>query len=332
MDILIKSFNRPYYLDRCLQSIYQNVANSDFTIKILDDGTPDQYLQKLKDQYPQITIYKSELYELKSSMISQASSGISEAIPIDLWVEAAQNATDYFLLLEDDIWLTQPIDLQQTEVFLKSRFIFFLKLFWLGNPKLTNGFVTETTENVTTYEPSLFTRNPLLFRIVFKMTRFKIRKLMTFLNLYSTQRMLDYYSLYSVAGVVFKKEYFISLWKNNNNVVDEHLQIQNGLHFWKQHPHMKFARTNTEMAQTGFSSSATNKSYNKALDVFELNRILNDAWFKGDFDVMQNFPQDLDSENIKLILKEQSTLKIGAWEKWVLQFKNHFRAIGCKIE
>ena len=39
MDIIIKSFNRPYYLDRCILSILKNVKG-DFKIKIVDDGTP----------------------------------------------------------------------------------------------------------------------------------------------------------------------------------------------------------------------------------------------------------------------------------------------------
>ena len=39
MDILIKSFNRPFYLDRCLNSIHSFVSG-DYRVSILDDGTP----------------------------------------------------------------------------------------------------------------------------------------------------------------------------------------------------------------------------------------------------------------------------------------------------
>jgi len=49
IDILIKSFNRPYYLDRCLYSIYKFVKKTDFNIVVLDDGTPEKYLQKILD-------------------------------------------------------------------------------------------------------------------------------------------------------------------------------------------------------------------------------------------------------------------------------------------
>ena len=47
VNIFIKSFNRPYYLDRCLQSI-ENFVEGDFCVKVLDDGTPETYLSKIK--------------------------------------------------------------------------------------------------------------------------------------------------------------------------------------------------------------------------------------------------------------------------------------------
>ncbi len=43
MEIFIKSFNRPFYLDRCLQSI-ENFVEGDFCIKVHDEGTPETYL------------------------------------------------------------------------------------------------------------------------------------------------------------------------------------------------------------------------------------------------------------------------------------------------
>ena len=49
--ILVKSFNRAYYLDRCLQSIQQFVEG-DYQIVVLDDGqvsemgTPAELMKK----------------------------------------------------------------------------------------------------------------------------------------------------------------------------------------------------------------------------------------------------------------------------------------------
>ena len=70
ITIIIKSFNRPYYLDRCLNSIYKNV-NCKFEIKVLDDGTPEKYLEKIFDKYKDIKIIKSTQYNDKISAIEQ---------------------------------------------------------------------------------------------------------------------------------------------------------------------------------------------------------------------------------------------------------------------
>ena len=69
MDILIKSFNRPYYLDRCIESIKKFAQNQDFKITILDDGTPQKYLDKIQQKHSEITILKSALYDEKSNAI-----------------------------------------------------------------------------------------------------------------------------------------------------------------------------------------------------------------------------------------------------------------------
>ena len=63
MDILIKSYNRPYYLERCLFSIQKHVAKKE-NFFVLDDGTPQIYLDKILNRYPFVTIKKSEFYTI----------------------------------------------------------------------------------------------------------------------------------------------------------------------------------------------------------------------------------------------------------------------------
>jgi len=64
MDIIIKSYNRPYYLHRCLQSIKENVLGN-YKVIIVDDGTPQKYLDKISSLY-EVEIFKTENYEKKS--------------------------------------------------------------------------------------------------------------------------------------------------------------------------------------------------------------------------------------------------------------------------
>ena len=131
MDILIKSFNRPYYLDRCLQSIYFNCTESDFKIIILDDGTPQKYLDKLQIKFPDISIQKSEFYDLKSEKCDLGLKPVTMEIPISLWITSVQKASEYFVLLEDDFWFTSKINLNKINEQAMIHNLAMLKLFWL---------------------------------------------------------------------------------------------------------------------------------------------------------------------------------------------------------
>lgn len=334
MDILIKSFNRPYYLDRCIQSIYKNVVDSTISITVLDDGTPSRYLKKLQSKFPEIKIITSDLYDEKSINIEQDLSADNKEIPIKMWIEAAENSSDYFVLLEDDIWFTKEINLEETKVVLKEKNVSLVKLFWLNNPKLIHGKNSETCNNITIYDPMVFTKNPLLHRIIFGMKRFNIPKLMQFLNLYSEEKAMHYYSIYGVAGAIFRKEYFLSLWQNHHKEVDENIQLKNAVQFWSKNPGIQFARSKVEFAATGFSSSATNKKYDTGdFDVFIFNKILNEAWLGDEFNSMDDFPNDLSSSNVSKILANANDPKaqVEDWKKWVNCFKRQFQEIGCNI-
>lgn len=339
MDIIIKSFNRPYYLDRCIQSIKKYVLNSDYRVVILDDGTSQKYLDKLIDKYSDIIILKSSLYNEKVNAIEGDFENINQKVPIDLWVNAAKNASDYFILLEDDIWFTASIDLNNLEIFLRNEQVQMLKLFWLGNSKLISDDIIKKETFFSTYKPKLYTINPLFYKLIFKYYRFKIRKIATFFKVYNKTRALNYYAIYSVAGVVFDRNYFLSLWKKHNNTIDEGLQLYNAVNFLKKNKNknISFAKTNEEIVKTGFLSSATNqhKNYeNVTIDMFLFNKIVNEAWFNDDFDAMENFPNDLNMEKIEGILNEKNQIlaKNEEWQKWVVQFKQQYTSLGCIID
>jgi GR25 family glycosyltransferase involved in LPS biosynthesis len=338
MDILIKSYNRPYYLDRCIQSIYLNCKGNNFTIKVLDDGTPDKYLNKIQKLYPEIIILKSEHYNDKSRFCEQGSKPENMIIPIDFWVSSVSSATDYFILLEDDIWFTEKFELNAfVENMIQNKSIF-TKLFWLGNPKLIQYKVSNQVQNLTFFEPNLYVRNPLLFTFIFyKFNRFKIRKLLILLKIHTSERYLNYYSIYSVAGAIFKKDYFLSLWKYHKNTVDEGLQLFNAVtYFNKNKERIAFSHTHSEVLKTGFLSSATNqfKEFDVLVDMFVFNKIINEAWYENELNVMDNYPNDIPVNVIKNILKagKEDSVFADDWEKWVLSFKNQYVNFGCKID
>jgi GR25 family glycosyltransferase involved in LPS biosynthesis len=336
MDILIKSFNRPYYLDRCLQSIYLNCSKNDFKIKILDDGTPQKYLDKLQEKFPEIEILKSDFYNLKSKSCDLGLQPKIMKIPIDFWIENAKKASDYFILLEDDIWFTQKVDLNAIYKSLEEDKITLLKLFWLGNPKLVQSESFTPKENYTIYQPNLYTKSPLLYSIVFfRFSRLKFREIFEFLNIYSYEKFLGYYAIYGVAGIIFKKEYFLALWANHKNRVDEGLQLNNAVRFLSKNK-TTFARTNNEIVKTGFLSSATNqfKDFGVEVDMFLFNKIINEAWLDGQIDMMQNYPKEVSLKTIETILEKENNQKLhySEWKKWVTCFRNQYQNFGCIVD
>ena len=338
MDILIKSFNRPYYLDRCIQSIVLNSRNSEYKIVVLDDGTPQKYLDKILDKYPEINILKSEFYDEKSNAVANDIHNINSKIPIDLWINSAKNTSNYFLFIEDDFWFTKSFNLKKFRLNLETDKIKMLKLCWLGNSKLVSENTISNNNLYSIFNANLYTENPYLFNLIFRIDRFKIRKIVTFLKFYSEERFINYYTIYATSGAIFKKKYFLNLWKNHKNSVDERLQLLNAVKFInKKKKSSNFGFSNNELMKTGFLSSADNKNkaYNKvAFDMFVFNKIINEAWFNNDFDVMQNYPNDLNSHKIEeLLIRSNNPLsQVSEWKKWVQAFKNQYIAFGCKID
>lgn len=337
MDIIIKSFNRPYYLDRCIQSIRKFVVHSDYRIIILDDGTPDKYLKKISEKYSDITILKSHLYDEKVIAIENDVPNINSKVPMDLWIDAAKSASDYFVLLEDDIWLTDCIALNDLVISLRKDNVQMLKLFWLGNAKLISDHIVKKESFFSIYKPNLYTRNPFLYKLFFVSSRFNIQRIMSFLTIYTKARALNYYSIYSVAGAVFRREYFLSLWKNHTNTINEGLQLINAVRFLNKNKNVTFGRTNKEVVKTSFLSAATNehKSYeNVSIDMFVFNKIINEAWYEGELDAMSNFPNDLNPETIQKILRDKNAANANEeeWIKWVERFKGQYTSFGCIID
>lgn len=338
MDILIKSFNRPYYLDRCIQSIVLNTQNSDYKIVVLDDGTPQKYLDKLLNKYPKIKILKSEFYTEKSIAIANENNFESTKIPINLWIEAAQNATNFFLLIEDDFWFTKSFNLKKFRLNLEIDKIKMLKLCWLGNSKLLPENINSNNKIYSIYGPKLYTTKPLLFNFIFRLNILKSRKILSYFKIYNEERFLNYYTIYATSGAIFKKKYFLNLWKNHKKTVDEGLQLLNAVKFInKKKKSSNFGFSNTELMKTGFLSSASNQNKafkNVTIDLFAFNKIINEAWFNNDFDAMENFPNDLNAEKMEelLINSNNPLAQASEWKKWVQAFKNQYIAFGCKID
>lgn len=335
MDILVKSFNRAYYLDRCLFSIVKHVKNFDGKIVVLDDGTPKIFLDRILSKYPNIYIEKSDFYQEKQKYATDEKHLIEHKIPIDLWVKAAKVASEKFLLIEDDTWFIEDVDFKELNQEIVENNVVLTKLYWVGNSKINKNKEAILKKNIVIITPSLYTIIPAFYYFIFyKFNRFKIRKLLRFFKINTDEKRLAYYAIYATAGVVFDKKYFINLWKNHQNKVDEDLQIYNAVKEYFKHKN-KFAHYKKEVLRTGFISSATNQykeNYKGNVDMFIFNKLLNDAWLNNELDSISSLPKDISNDDVIAVLQKNDKFSTQDWIFWVDDFKNQYKSIGCLID
>lgn len=330
MEILIKSFNRPYYLDKCLHSIYK-YASGFSKISVLDDGTPEEFLTKIKEKYPQIEVFSSKLALKKQKQIKNQEK-CDTTIPIDLWKSAAINATEYFILLEDDMWFVQPISFENFATILKRNSIEMVKLFWLNNPILVTKNTLEINKDLEIYQPEISIQSPFWYSFVFHSKIPKLKGFLKLFGVFSKEKELQYYQCYNVAGAVFSKRYFESLWQTNQQEVAEKNQIVNALKFFDKNPKSEVAKTKVEVLKTGFVTSALQKDFVSNFSIEIANAVLNQVWLENKFEVFSDINSDFDIEKIKNEISAMTDDDFYEnWLLWIHNFKQTYLNFGCNI-
>jgi hypothetical protein len=333
LDIIIKSFNRPYYLERCIRSIYLHVKG-EFHISVLDDGTPVKYLDRIKSLFPAIEIHFSPYYQQKSNAIQKHLENKKAfelfTIPTNFWVQHISNCSENFLLLEDDIWLTSPIHLNQMNEVMRNNRAALIKLSWYGNNKVIDGKKIKVDEGIEEVIPNL----SFISKIIFT-NKFKIASVLYRLGMYkeSFEFQLKFYTIYTVASAFFNKNYWLYLWSGAGGKVDETYQLKKAAE-WLISKKCRYFKTHFESATTSFITSATNSYKDVNFDIFKFNFYMNEAWYNGHLNVMENFPKDFRKESIKDILNnaEDINCTYAEWEKWVELFKAQYRKLDFKVD
>ena len=334
ISILIKSFNRPFYLARCLESIGKYVEGN-YQIKILDDGTPEKYLDKIGRLYPEIEILKSEYHEEKSLLVQNKSEINGFEIPTELWKSAVENSTEYILMMEDDVWFTDEINLNQIVNQMNQHEIHLVKLGWLGNYK-DDQFIEKqslTDDLDAVYPKNLFTSNSFVMNL-FMYNKFKFFTILYKLGLVDNQTKRKYWALNSILMGLWQKDYWLYIWKDAKGQVDEKQQLRNAAVWFHKNRKNKavISRTKTEFLKTTFQSSATN-SYHKYgfdFDVNYFNFLLNEAWFEDKLDPMQNFPKDFSVEYFESFFDQK--IKKEEFRNWIEKFKKQYRNLGAQVD
>lgn len=334
ISILIKSFNRPFYLDRCLNSMIRFVEGG-FQIKVLDDGTPEKYLNKIQKQYPEIEILKSKNYIQKSKLVEERSGINGFEIPTDLWRNAVANSSEFILMIEDDVWFTDKIHLAQIASEMNEYKVDLVKLGWLGNHADDQFLeIKSISESLNfTIPQKLFTANQFVMDL-FMYNKFKFFTILYKLGWVDNQTKRKYWALNSILMGLYRKDYWLYIWKDAQGKVDEKQQLRNAAVWYHRHRKNKnlIARTKKEFLKTTFQSSATNSyhQYGFDFDVNHFNYLINETWYKDKFDVMQNFPKDFSPDYLAQFFDEK--IKKEEFHKWIEKFKQQYRNLGAEVD
>ncbi|OGX87115.1 hypothetical protein BEN47_11575 [Hymenobacter lapidarius] len=335
--LLVKSFNRPYYLDRCLQSIADQVRG-EYEVVVLDDGTPPAYLDEITRRHPSVRIEPSALYDAKVAQLAAHVAGTASfslrIIPTKLWLNGVKQASDIFCMLEDDIWVTQPFDVDAMTAYMRERQIVLAKMYWGGDPSSFEGKLAGGVAGLREYVPAL-PKGPEWFTRMLLLNTFKSQSVLHRLGLVpeGIYYQLPFYGLYSVASAMFDKNYWLHLWPAEQQKANEVHQLARAMTWTKRRP-ARFAKAEQELTQTSFITSATNSFADVEFDVFAGNHYLNEAWLHRRFDAMAGYPRDFDPEYLRPVFDQANDPRCtyANWQRWIVRFKQLYASMGVVVD
>lgn len=333
MDIYVKSFNRPFLLDKCLASIKMFAQNFKGKIIIMDDGTPEKYLQKIKEKYPDVNVLKSEFYSKKSKAIEN-NLDIQKKIPAVFWRETIAKGSDFFVLIEDDCWFSEFVDFEVLENEMKQNQLHLVKLLWMGNQKLISDIILKSTSLLYITKPKIFSWNPFVIEFLYRKKTFKIDALLNRLGVPIENNFLKYYQIYAVANAAFSKEYYLKAWETTINKVDELEQILQVVQISKKKLNVAHAKIEPIKTSLKTTASKQNKeNLNSDFDVYLINKFLNEAWFNDQFESI-DFRNDISDAFIEKVILQNNFLSnmFTSWQNWYNELKKSYENIGCIIE
>lgn len=331
MDILIKSFSRPFYLDRCIRSIKLNVSG-EYRIVVIDDGTSPRFLDHLTALHPEVHIKRTRSYEQKVQAIESHLSGTHRysiaSIPTQSWIDAVHVSSSHFLLLEEDAWLTAPTDLNVFTKEMQGQNLVTVKLFWGGHPLLSSPLYETSHPEIIGIKPALPSDSLPLLKTLVKNPFVSLTHFRKF-GIIRPEHLIPYYRLYTVSSALFSKDYWLYVWAESGTRVNEYLQLLRAVEWFKLHPESKYGRTPAEIVNTSYASTSYSTLL-RGFDVIRFNHFLSEKWLEGSLDIMDSYPGDLNTQLIVAALEKYPDL-VHHWKRWVTAFKTQYRRQGFDI-
>ncbi len=322
--IYIKSFNRAMYLDRAIRSIKTH-AKGCGAIIVLDDGTEERFLEKIARDHGDVIIRRSPGGARKREYIRSQYTEKNDLRreltergwdPVGFWVEEiSKDENPHVLVLEEDTWFKEPVDLAPIVKNMAANNTAILK-FWLGGE---TGEAKGDAVDIRVPFDDGFVLN--YFTPVIK-------------------EIFDVYKIFILCGAVYKKEYWLNSFKGAAHYLDELFMLNRALEYvmkrqsegvkvtfaraGRETVHQSRASTcRTDSGGTGVEVKIDNTLYNKAVD---------EAWLAGDMESMNGFPGEIsDDYLISIFRRSLSEADIGKWRDWRKSYDAMFEKVIAKL-
>lgn len=344
MNILIKSYNRPYLLHYTLKSIFKNIIG-DFNITIVDDGTPDCYLMKIKEEFPSIQINKTIYHAEKSNIILHYEKNIVKTEPIKLphadWNKIANDFTaDYFLVLEDDQFIVKKIDLNKIVKVIKDNELQLLH-FNVLNKKFFNFNIVKELNNIYIYNSKFQLSKIKKFNLnfypsnLFKPVLNILKKFnFKYLQIDFKNDILDLYNIYIISGVIYRKSYWSRCVDSSEDELNEKYQIHcAGNYNLKTNGNLCFGVTKKRHIKTTLNNTSLGLNRGTNFDPTLFNILVNKLWYKNDLNYFDESNYELNVNYISNFLKLMNypNCTFTEWIKFTGMFENAYKELGFDL-
>lgn len=294
MNIYIKTFNRPFYLDRCIRSIRFNIRDYEHII-VLEDGTLEKYQEKIHKKYPDVIFRRSNADDDKFRLLKEEKFAEIEKKYIQPWQfwfdEISKEKSRYFFLLEDDTWIVRQLDLARIEKNMAENNCLILQTWWAPNAGEIIPFKQYQTSDgnqIQYFHPDIRDVNSL-------------------------------YQIWLLCMAIYDRNYYLNNSRNLKRTWDEHTQLLQALDYMKNNPQATFARTLEKTTYQGWATPgrATPEYYDMGLRFHLYMECLNEAWYRDELDVTEGYPCDFSYEYILSFLeKALPSQSLDAWKLW----------------
>jgi glycosyltransferase involved in cell wall biosynthesis len=306
MNIYIKTFNRPFYLERCLRSLKAH-AHKRGEIRVMDDGTLERYRARLTELHPDVVFLRSNADDDKFALLKQQRfEEIRQRYddPAAFWVRTARAEPDsHFMVMEDDTWLVEDLDLAQIDTIVKRTDAAMLRLHW---------------HMLTTGRERIYYQEPLGpdLTVDFFMPEFRIDKATNSINVF------DLFMLWQSSMAIYRRDFYIHCQDKVDHYMNEHWQVKRAAEFFMAAPkdsRPRFAKTSRAVVHQGWIVPARSEPtyYQEGLVQHVYMECLNEAWYAGRLDVAQSLPLDFSEAYIvELFRRDLDEAAAAQWLKW----------------